>query len=307
MTTFLNFQDSLFADESISSPADSPASHSVPQGSEKGETMSDISSPKCFELFERFSPAGSSLKTFAACLVSNLDRYSPRLSHHWKAKASKSLHFVFLLVPSKPRTDETDCGLLHTPKAANYSSETPETFRARMNRNTKPNDRTEGFAHLAQQIEYSTPLMLGTPTNRNVERSPETMEKSKNFRKSQGDWNTVPLYLAEQIAMLPTPTTNDVSGGANKVKIEDGQFKRDAGTVDHSANLQSVLAMLPTPATRDYKGTNSAEHLAKDRGHHDQLPNALQMNTGMKLQPAFVEWMMGYPIGYTDLKPSETA
>ena len=28
---------------------------------------------------------------------------------------------------------------------------------------------------------------------------------------------------------------------------------------------------------------------------------------GLKLQPGFVEWMMGYPIGYTDLKPSETA
>jgi hypothetical protein len=27
---------------------------------------------------------------------------------------------------------------------------------------------------------------------------------------------------------------------------------------------------------------------------------------GLKLQPAFVEWMMGYPIGYTDLKHSET-
>jgi DNA (cytosine-5)-methyltransferase 1 len=29
-------------------------------------------------------------------------------------------------------------------------------------------------------------------------------------------------------------------------------------------------------------------------------------NRGLKLQPAFVEWMQGYPIGYTDLKPSVT-
>jgi hypothetical protein len=57
--------------------------------------------------------------------------------------------------------------------------------------------------------------------------------------------------------------------------------------------------MLPTTATRDYKGTNSDEHLSKDRGHHDQLPNALKMNTGLKLQPAFAFWMMGYPEDWT--------
>ena len=35
--------------------------------------------------------------------------------------------------------------------------------------------------------------------------------------------------------------------------------------------------MWPTSATRDHKGTNSEEHLARERGHHDQLPNAVKM------------------------------
>ena len=110
--------------------------------------------------------------------------------------------------------------------------------------------------------------------------------------------------------------------------------------------------LLPTSATRDYKGANGPEHLAKARGHHDQLPNAIAMlptptnqdsrigpeniggrqhraergsvamadlvqfkpdgtSRGLKLQPAFVEWMMGYPLGFThvespDSKPSAT-
>ena len=87
--------------------------------------------------------------------------------------------------------------------------------------------------------------------------------------------------------------------------------------------------MWPTPATRDYKGANSAEHLAKTRGHHDQLPNAVKMyatpqargfrtgaadrwdnpsrsrnlndQAGGKLSVIFVEWLMGYPEGWTDL------
>jgi len=134
-------------------------------------------------------------------------------------------------------------------------------------------------------------------------------------------------------------------------------------------DLQTFIQLLPTPAARDYKGANSPEHLARARGHHDQLPNAIAMlptptvngnynrqglseksgdglgttirmlptpaaqteaggpkgldggsgarkmleqagwSPGLKLQPAFVEWMMGYPEGWTevsDSKPSAT-
>jgi hypothetical protein len=34
------------------------------------------------------------------------------------------------------------------------------------------------------------------------------------------------------------------------------------------------------------------------------LDGEMQVN-GMKLQPAFVEWMMGYPLGYTDIGSSD--
>jgi len=101
-------------------------------------------------------------------------------------------------------------------------------------------------------------------------------------------------------------------------------------------DLKDHIAMLPTPAVRDYKGANSPEHLAKERGHHGQLPNRIAMlktlsasggegcvmevrkgvdgkykmrdqvvhalggkETGLQLQPSFVEWMMGYPPNWT--------
>jgi len=65
--------------------------------------------------------------------------------------------------------------------------------------------------------------------------------------------------------------------------------------------------MWPTPTTRDYKGANSDEHPAKARGHHDQLPNAVKMagDKAGSLNPTWVEWLMGFPTGWTDLKPSE--
>ena len=69
----------------------------------------------------------------------------------------------------------------------------------------------------------------------------------------------------------------------------------------------------PTPCTRDYKGINSPEGLTRKDGKSrmDQLPNAVAYGgtrTQPKghLNPSWVEWLMGLPIGWTDLKPLVT-
>jgi hypothetical protein len=70
--------------------------------------------------------------------------------------------------------------------------------------------------------------------------------------------------------------------------------------------------MWPTPATRDYKGANGfnttqSKILEGKRSHMGQLPNAVMMEQqtaiGGTLNPTWVEWLMGWPLGWTDLKP----
>jgi DNA (cytosine-5)-methyltransferase 1 len=102
--------------------------------------------------------------------------------------------------------------------------------------------------------------------------------------------------LRDQIDMLPTP--KGTASGPDYARMNrEGSGGDDLVT--------AMARMIPTPATRDYKGANSREHAetAKGRAHMDQLPNALAhgTNRGLKLQPAFVEWMMGYPEGWTEL------
>ena len=91
------------------------------------------------------------------------------------------------------------------------------------------------------------------------------------------------------------------------------------GRTTHSTLREQVAyppphLMWPTPATRDYKGANSfkttTEKISQGkRSHMGQLPNAVMMEEqkaiGGTLNPTWVEWLMGWPLGWTDLKPLE--
>jgi len=68
----------------------------------------------------------------------------------------------------------------------------------------------------------------------------------------------------------------------------------------------------PTPTARDYRGSFSPDSQAfKDRLNHPRgvnLVEEMQRRTGEPglLNPPFLEWLMGWPIGWTELKPLET-
>ena len=82
----------------------------------------------------------------------------------------------------------------------------------------------------------------------------------------------------------------------------------------------------PTPATRDYRSPNAASHMDRSTGakHLDQLPNFIEHSflpvpptsthgdkspstSTRRLNPDFVDWLMGLPPGWTDYAPLETA
>ncbi len=74
-------------------------------------------------------------------------------------------------------------------------------------------------------------------------------------------------------------------------------------------NLETAMAikMWPTPTARDHKGGRKPETLeASGRGATNSLNDAVtcQGQHG-SLNPTWVEWLMGFPEGWTDLKPSE--
>jgi hypothetical protein len=68
------------------------------------------------------------------------------------------------------------------------------------------------------------------------------------------------------------------------------------------------MSKWPTPVTRDYKDSGSQEALKRARDKRDSPGLALLVGAegGGNLNPTWVEWLMGWPIGWTDLKRLET-
>lgn len=96
-----------------------------------------------------------------------------------------------------------------------------------------------------------------------------------------------PRHLTGAVKMFPTPT--DPSKGGGSSRSHDRQ--------DETPSLQGMArkGMLPTPNSTQYYMTNSTTY---------KTPTLIGM-AGGQLNPEFVEWLMGFPIGWTDLEASE--
>jgi hypothetical protein len=137
----------------------------------------------------------------------------------------------------------------------------------------------------------------------------------------------------------PTPSASDVEGGvAQDVELENGTFSRKnkdgvrwgvklRDAVNHAEkmwptplssdhknmdtanqmSLSTSVRMWPTPVARDHKGGYQGGRIRNGKVSWDSLDVAVQHTdnqekTGGQLNPMFVEWLMGYPKGWTELK-----
>jgi len=313
--------------KSISSQEDFPVSRSRAPGSEQARRMTAFSGRKCCALLRRPGPVSSLLRT---CLESSA--WSSTIVYlRWRPKATPAGRSWFQLVPSMPHTAGTESGLWPTATVMDSAGFCGKRDAGR----TGPNSgRT--LTGKALEMEGMGPhaKMWPTPNSGDGERGANLPDGKRGLKLTDcvrngspmwptpqaRDCNTIdkcrrganspggtPLGVAverEEIArMLPTPQGSDWKG-ADLARKENRTGKRHAGD-----DLPTAVATeyWPTPSSRDYKGQNGPNHLQKSRGHHDQLPNALAMKgiTG-QLNPTWVEWLMGFPIGWTDLERSET-
>ena len=96
--------------------------------------------------------------------------------------------------------------------------------------------------------------------------------------------------------LWPTPVASEATVGPRK---PDGK---------RGARLTGIVgnpSMWPTPVASMAKGSSPGALTRKsgaDRSN-DRLDHAVMASDGGQLNPTGVEWLMGWPIGWTDLKP----
>ena len=93
----------------------------------------------------------------------------------------------------------------------------------------------------------------------------------------------------------PTP---DANCGKRGTQPEWTPKRKSGHTAQYTIN-QAVRDKFPTPTSHNSKeGAYPAEYTRKTP--------TLATHAGGKLNPMWVEWLMGWPLGWTDLKPLET-
>ncbi len=140
------------------------------------------------------------------------------------------------------------------------------------------------LAPLARRTGETACGLLLTP------RAQESGEKQETFVQRMGDrsMNCHGSLTSQLRDMLPTPRAGKQSGksgeGFSKTLLE---------------------ALLPTPATSDAKGASTKRFKGSPESHGN-LREVLRdgPTDGQYPHPAFVEWMMGFPIGHSVCAPS---
>lgn len=117
--------------------------------------------------------------------------------------------------------------------------------------------------------------------------SPERWRERQEEKARQGINLQSPLSVA--VKMWPTPTKADADGGV-------GWSGREGGL-----NLRTAVRreMFPTPTVNDNKNDNPPLQALRNTP-------PLNVVVGGQMNPTWVEWLMGWPLGWTDLRVSAT-
>ena len=153
----------------------------------------------------------------------------------------------------------------------------------------------------------------------------ESLPKSGMTRNGvlyqQPDWVRPIDAIASSLWPTPTAVTRPMEGNVRmyRAKIEAGEMTEDEAEAILGKSVWEaqgkVPALWPTPTTQevehcDVELTKTGRRKSRNgkSSHSLGLADAVRLATpdNGKLNPTWVEWLMGFPLGWTDLEASET-
>ena len=266
--------------------ADILASHSAKQANAKANKTHDTSGHGYAKPLADYDPDTQSWKMYG-------DTYlwgdSPLLEN--LPPSGMTQNGVLYQQPAwAPITDAIESSSWPTPTAVTRPMEgNVRLYRAKVQAGEMT--EAEAEAMLGKSVwasQGAIPAMWPTPTTQEVEH-PQAELTETGRRKSKNGKSSHSLGLADAVKMWPTPTVDDsknVNPKANRI-----------------AGLVATVNKWPTPVASDaWTGSLRSTQQTEGSRHSLNLPSAV----GGKLNPTWVEWLMGFPTGWTDLEDSET-
>ena len=253
---------------------DFPASHFPWLESKKVKGTTVICGRKCSELSENLRRVGSWVRTY----LESCELPLPTLYRTWSVKDMTSRCLILKLRLSERRTAESESRLLPTVTSADINNSTNSTY-ARGNPNLPK-----------AAMMWPTPKASDSVMGMTARTSGRPIEKSTHLQTR--------VYCAEH-GMFPTPRAQSSTGQSH------------APNRQGSPDLQTFVKMWPTVTTGAglCGGTGNFQRLQelKDAGViSEEERRSLSQGNGGQLNPPWVEWLMGFPIGWTELGASET-
>ena len=291
---------------------DSHANRSVSQVNKKGEMTTDISGQKCLDSLKKSNPSSLLERMSKDLLTSKTAWSSDRCKMTWKVKVSKSNVSLYQLQASVLGTKDLESGLWATPNTMDYlpprsAAGTKKLMEGHRKGRTKP-------SNLREQVDPETMKMYPTPNARDwkdsVNKVPPSVGKTRGHSLGQ-------RIAADQVKMYPTPRASGQEDAETLIKR-----KGEKAASQH--NLTAHMQMFPTPSascqldvvappetvkknssgwsvTRVGTGTKFGAKL------NDVVNKVNQpIEPGGKLNPTFVEFLMGFPENWTKIEQAES-
>ena len=246
---------------------------------------------------EKLGRFGWLLRTYLESCTLPLTTYA----RTWSVSATKSGFGILKLRLSERSTDGRELPLWPTPKSGDATAGmTAKTSGRPIEKATHLTTRVyceEMFptprAADGMQHPLRAPENIGNPRGRledHVALYPTPRACSGD--RSSGA-NRTEFY--EAFKMFPTATAQDASGSRNTTARRS---KQSPNWKCCSNTLTDHVTLFPTPTAQDAKN-NAAP------SQHERNSAALNVVAGGSLNPAWVEWLMGFPPNWTDLEHDE--
>ena len=292
-------------DTQTSSPPDSRVSHFRLQGSKKAKQTAETNGQIPSGSFGKFDPHTSCLRTYQQSL---LTRTFIPYSMTWPKAGMIVSGIAYEHQTRVRRTKERGSGLWPSPRTRGLlgGSGSREMIQAMVVNGELSQEEAEKI----MQVKL-WPKMWPTPANQepgwkhievvDKDGNPPEHPNQRFYNKNTG--RLVQKGLGQVARMWPTPTTQEVEHPDMDV-TDTGRRMTKNGKDSHSIGLADQVHTWPTPAACSREGVVSGGHsgLAGGSGNRQKLYKMLGKEEGKKmgsqaLNPDWVEWLMGFPIG----------